>query len=351
MINLNQEWGRPKKHSPIVIFGAGSIVNDALFPAYKQAGFKVQGIYDPDIKKAKKLASKFNVSIFNTVEEACNQQNVIFDLATPPQAHASILEILPENSGVLIQKPMGSNLHEATKILEICNARSLKAALNFQLRFAPMMIALKDAISSGLLGEIVDFDAWLALDTPWSLWKFLENLPRVEILLHSIHYFDFIRSILGNPNGVKAKTLGFPGKKTSNTRTTAILDYGSDIRCALTINHNHNFGRKFQACEFRICGTKGAAYVQLGVNLNYPKGAPDILEINLGKEWVNIPLIGSWFIESFGNRMSQLQRYISGEESELIASVKDSWNTMALVEAAYKNSEDPGTLIPKYISR
>ena len=130
-----------------------------------------------------------------------------------------------------------------------------------------------------------------------------------------------------------------------------ILDYGSDIRCALTINHNHNFGRKFQACEFRICGTKGAAYVQLGVNLNYPKGEPDILEINLGKEWVNIPLRGSWFIESFGNRMSQLQRYISGEESELIASVKDSWNTMALVEAAYMNSEDPGTLIPKYIGR
>ena len=128
-----------------------------------------------------------------------------------------------------------------------------------------------------------DFDAWLALDTPWSLWKFLENLPRVEILLHSIHYFDFIRSILGNPIGVKAKTLGFPGKKTSNTRTAAILDYGKDIRCALTINHDHSFGRKFQACEFRICGTKGAAYVHLGVNLNYPEGEPDKLEINLGQ--------------------------------------------------------------------
>ena len=148
MINLNQEWRKPKKHSPIVIFGAGSIVNDAHLPAYKQAGFKVQGIYDPDIKKAQKLASKFNVSIFNTAEEASNQQNVIFDLATPPKAHASILEILPENAGVLIQKPMGSNLHEATKILEICNARSLKAALNFQLRFAPIMIALKDALKS-----------------------------------------------------------------------------------------------------------------------------------------------------------------------------------------------------------
>ena len=49
MINLNQEWRKPKKPSPIVIFGAGSIVNDAHLPAYKQAGFKVQGIYDPDI--------------------------------------------------------------------------------------------------------------------------------------------------------------------------------------------------------------------------------------------------------------------------------------------------------------
>ena len=55
MINLNQEWKKPKKHSPIVIFGAGSIVNDAHLPAYKQAGFKVQGIYDPDIKKAKRI--------------------------------------------------------------------------------------------------------------------------------------------------------------------------------------------------------------------------------------------------------------------------------------------------------
>ena len=47
--------------------------------------------------------------------------------------------------------------------------------------------------------------------------------------------------------------------------------------------------------------------------------------------------------------MAQLQRYISGEESELIASVNDSWNTLALLEAAYNNSKDQGTLIPKYI--
>ena len=170
---------------------------------------------------------------------------------------------------------------------------------------------------------------------------FLENLPRVEILLHSIHYFDFIRSILGNPIGVKAKTLGFPGKKTSNTRTTAILDYGSDIRCALTINHNHSFGRKFQACEFRICGTKGAAYVQLGVNLNYPEGEPDRLEVNLGNGWEEVKLEGSWFIDSFAYRMRQLQRAVTGEDETLVSTVDDAWHTMALVESAYESSSKP----------
>ena len=347
MIELRQSWPMPNKAMPIVIFGAGSIVKDAHLPAYNNSGFEVIGIYDPNLDKAKELAAKYNINTFATAKEAANQKNVIFDLATPPEAHPEILKILPENSGVLIQKPMGSNLNEAAQILSICRQRSLKAAVNFQLRFSPMMLALKDAIDKDMLGQVVDFDAWLALDTPWGLWKFLEKLPRVEILLHSIHYFDFVRSILGNPKGVKAKTIGHPQTKTSNTRTAAILDYGEQIRCALTINHNHSFGRKFQACEFRICGTKGAAYVHLGVNFNYPIGEPDILEITAGKDWVKVPLRGSWFTESFGNRMAQLQRFVIGQEDHLIASVEDAWNTMALIEAAYENSTNPGTPLAK----
>ncbi|MEL0033862.1 MAG: gfo/Idh/MocA family oxidoreductase, partial [Paracoccaceae bacterium] len=141
---------------------------------------------------------------------AIANNNLIFDLAIPPSAHQKILELIPKNSAVILQKPMGSNLKEASEILTLCHQKSLNACVNFQLRFAPMMIALKDIINKGLLGEIVDIDMWAALDTPWSLWKFLENLPRVEILLHSIHYFDAIRFLVGNTLGIHAKTIGHP---------------------------------------------------------------------------------------------------------------------------------------------
>ncbi|WP_299471934.1 Gfo/Idh/MocA family oxidoreductase [uncultured Roseibium sp.] len=344
---LRQHWPRPANPKPIVIFGAGSIVTDAHLPAYAKSGYQVAGLYDPDLDKARAVAELHKIPLLTSAEEAASRKDVIFDLATPPDAHAGILSKLPEGSAALIQKPMGSDLSGATEILRICRTRSLSAAVNFQLRFAPMMLALQDAVSRGVLGEILDFDAWLALNTPWGLWKFLEPLPRVEISLHSIHYLDFIRGLLGDPLGVHAKSIGHPTSKISQTRTAAILDYGDRVRCALSINHNHAFGRKHQACEFRICGTKGAAYLQLGVNLDYPKGEPDILEINTGDGWRKVGLDGTWFPDAFASRMHQLQRFATGEEDALISSVEDAWKTMALVEAAYESSAAPATPIAR----
>lgn len=343
--SLSQSWPLPTKPRPIVTFGAGSIVGDAHFPAYAKGGFPIAGLYDPDHEKAKALADKWGVKAYATVEEAAAVEGAIFDLATPPAAHAKVLSALPAGAPVLIQKPMGSDLAAATEILEICRAKKLKAAVNFQLRFAPMMLALKDAIAKGLLGEVVDFDVYLALDTPWQLWAFLEGLPRIEIAMHSIHYLDLIRQILGDPKGVHAKSIGHPNHKMAQTRTTAILDYGDRVRCAVSINHDHKFGRRYQACEFRVCGTEGAAYVQLGVNLDYPRGEPDILAIypKGGTDWVEVPLQGTWFPDAFVGRMANLQRYAAGEDQDLVSSVEDAWMTMALVEALYASNAAPAT--------
>jgi Predicted dehydrogenases and related proteins len=343
--SLSQSWPLPSTPRPIVTFGAGSIVGDAHYPAYRKGGFPIAGLYDPDHEKAKAAADTWGVTAFRTVEEAVAVENAVFDLATPPAAHARVLSALPDGAAVLIQKPMGSDLPAATEILKICRAKKLKAAVNFQLRFAPMMLALKDAIEKGLLGEVVDFDVYLALDTPWQLWAFLEGLPRIEIAMHSIHYLDLIRQVLGDPKGVHAKSIGHPNHKMAQTRTTAILDYGDRVRCAVSINHDHKFGRRHQACEFRVSGTEGGAYVQLGVNLDYPRGEPDILEIypKGGTDWVTVPLDGTWFPDAFTGRMANLQRFVAGEDKELVSSVEDAWMTMAVVEALYESSAAPAT--------
>ena len=342
---LRQSWPAPSHPKPIVTIGAGSIVVDAHFPAYRKAGFPIAGVYDIDAAKAKSVADKFGVSkLFSSLDEAL-ATDAIFDLATPPGAHRSVLERVPVGSGVLIQKPMGGDLSQATEILKVCRDRKLVAAVNFQLRFAPMMLAVRDALDRQLLGRLVDVEVHLAIDTPWGLFAFLKGLPRVEIAVHSIHYLDLIRSFLGDPTGVHAKTIGHPASDMAQTRTTAILDYGDEVRSAMSINHNHAFGRKHQAAEFRFDGTEGAAYAKLGLLLDYPRGEPDELWIRSKGEsvWAEVPLRGSWFPDAFIGRMANLQRFCSGEDTHLIASIEDAWTTMALVEAAFESSAKPAT--------
>lgn len=338
-IDLQQDMDPPRTRRPIVIFGAGSIVRDAHLPAWAAGGYDVAGIVDPDRDKAAALAADHGTRAMSP-DEALSVENALFDLATPPDAHAGILDTLPRGAPVLIQKPMGSDLAGASAILKVCHERNLLAAMNFQLRFAPMAVALKDAIDKGLLGQVVDIEMHGVLATPWGLWKFLEGLPRIEIAMHSIHYLDLIRHLAGDPKGVHAKTIGHPSHQVAQTRTAAILDYGDDLRCVLSVNHDWDFGRPHQACEMRIAGTSGAAFMKMGVNLDYPKGEPDLLELNTGDGWQAVALTGSWFTESFTGRMHNLQSAANGEAS-LIAPVDDGWKTMALVEAAYASSAAP----------
>jgi len=339
---LRQEWPLPSRSRPIVVIGAGGIVQDAHMPAYRRAGFPVLGVFDLDAARAAALASRWGVGSFATLAEAA-AQDAVFDVATPPGAHLDVLRALPEGAVVLMQKPMGRDLAEASAILALCRARRLTAAVNFQLRFAAMMLAVQDAVARGLLGEIVDVEVHLNLLTPWAMFPFVAHEQRLELSLHSIHYLDFLRALLGNPTGVAARTLGHPRHTLAQTRTAAILDTRPGVRCVMSINHDHDFGRKFQDATFRIEGTTGVAHVKLGLLLDYPRGEPDELWITAGEGWEQVTLKSGWFPDAFIGTMANLQRFAAGEDATLVGAAADAWHTMALVEACFAASAAPAT--------
>ncbi len=341
---LQQAWPRPSGPRLIVIVGAGGIVDDAHLPAYRMAGFPVAGVYDLNAERARSVAAKWGIPVFATLAEAIATPHAVYDLALPPAAHLDVLPHLPDGATVLLQKPMGRDLAEATAILNLCRRKSLKAAVNFQLRFSPMMLAVADALRRGWLGRLIDVEVHLNLVTPWHLFPFLKGMPRVEIAVHSIHYLDTIRALLGNPTGVHARTLGHPATDLAQTRTAALFDFAPDQRVTFSINHNHDFARRFQDASFRFEGTDGAAMVKLGLLLNYPEGEPDELWITRkGSDWQQVPLSGRWFPHAFIGTMSNLQRYAAGEDATLVTSVEDAWHTMALAEAAFESAARPAT--------
>lgn len=349
-ININYKPALPATKQPIIIIGAGGIVADAHLPAYKIAGFEVYGIVNRTKERAQKLADTFGIPhVFNSLAEAVAQApaNVVYDLTVMPDQYMEMLQQLPDGSAVLIQKPMGDDFNQAKEILALCTAKKFKAAINFQLRFAPFTAAAKYLIDQGLIGEVYDLEVRVTIKTPWEIFPHVMVHPRLEIQYHSIHYVDLIRSFLGNPESVFAKTLKHPAKDLSSSRSTILFNYGDTLHAVINTNHDHDFGPGHQESYIKWEGTKGAIKAKMGLLMDYPHGVPDVFEYCIpeeGKspEWKKVQLEGSWFPEAFIGTMANLMRFNEGSDQVLHTSVEDVIKTMAVVESAYQSSDKGG---------
>ena len=222
------------------------------------------------------------------------------------------------------------------------------AGINFQLRYAPYILAAKELIHKNLLGELNDIEVNVNVYTPWHIWDFLQSAPRVEILYHSIHYIDLVRNLLGKPGSVYAKTTRHPAMpRLASVRSNIIMDYGDMIRANILTNHCHNYGMPKQQSYIKIEGSRGAVIINFGALINYPRGAADSFEYILleeGKEshWQQMQIEGSWFPHAFIGSMYEMLLAATGEKARPDNAVEDCVETMACMEAAYQSSEQGG---------
>jgi len=347
----------PETVQPIIIIGAGGIVSDAHLPAYKKAGFPVHGITNRTRARAEKVALEFNIpNVYDSVADAVANApaNAVYDITIMPDQYVEVLNQLPDGTAVLIQKPMGDYFWQAKEILEVCRRKKLVAAINFQLRFAPFVAAARYMIDKGMIGDLYDMEVRVTLKTPWELFPLVKIHPRLEIQYHSIHYIDLIRSFLGNPETVYAKTLKHPAKSLSSSRSTVLMDYGDTMHAVINTNHDHDFGPHNQESFIKWEGTKGVIKAKMGLLMNYPDGVPDLFEYCIPEEgsppqWNTIPLEGSWFPEAFIGTMASLMRFKEGSSDILHTSVEDVIQTMAVVESAYISSDQGGVRVSEQL--
>ena len=336
---------------PVVSIGAGGIVRDSHLPAYRKAGFPVLALIDPDRQKAADLAAQFAVPyVYSEIAQALPNlpERCIFDVAVPANTILKVLPQLPDGAAVLIQKPMGETLAEAVAIERLCRDKALTAAVNFQLRWAPVMQTARQYALAGLLGDVHEMEVHVSVFMPWELWSFLAACPRLEILYHSIHYVDLCRAWFGNPRRVLAKTVRNPMTPAlAATRSIIVLEYDDWKRVSISTNHAHRYNGT-QRSQVTWEGTEGALEAIMGVNLNYPVGKPDRLRYaRRGGEWETVPTEGNWFPDAFLGSMGSLQAFVAGASTELPTRVSDALDTMRTVEAAYISSQLDGQALPE----
>lgn len=336
----------PKTDYGIAIAGCGGIVNYAALPTYKKHNLNVVGCYDLNREAAEKTAREFNIpKVYRTLEELAADSAVeIVEISVPPQHQLNLVRpCVAAGKHLLCQKPLADTLAHAAEIVRLAREAGVKLAVNQQLRWGQGIRAARTLINKGWIGQVTDASIQVSVNTPWDMWGWLVVSPRLEIMFHSIHYIDSMRSLFGDPEWVTSRHARYPlqGNMTGETKTITVLDYASGLQALIADNH-YNLSDDYFAI-FRFIGTEGVITGTLGAMYNYPHGRPDTLEWSSHRHYPDkrfeAKLEGKWIPDAFIGPTASLMQAIQ-EDGIPETDGADNLQTLRVVEAAYLSAAE-----------
>jgi predicted dehydrogenase len=338
----------------IAIIGAGGIINYAHLPAYKKAGFRVVGITDRNRESAEKTAKDHAIPrVYASIDELLDDKDVeIVDVAIYPAGQLEIVEkVTAAKLHVLCQKPFADEFAKAVRSVELAEAAKVKIAVNQQMRWDAGIRCARILIDDGWLGTPTYGTIQVHCNTDWSLWPWIYQGKRVEVMFHSIHYIDSLRFLLGDPASVFTSGSRGPAETTkAETKTLTVWDYNSGLQ--VLIDACHSTWQDDPYAIFRLEGTEGVIKGTIGLMYNYPTGRPDTLEFMSKRNngyWFSARLDSMWIPDAFVGPMASLMRAIE-DGSEPETSGRDNLRTLQIVFAEYRSMAEKRAVRPEEIT-
>lgn len=138
------------------IIGAGMWGRTHCLAYSGHAATSIAAICDVDPARAKALADEFGIPrVYSSAEELAADPSVdAVSIATPDFAHREpALSVIGEKKPMLIEKPLATNLEDATAIVEAAEEAGILAMVDFHNRFNPQFDIAKKRIADGTIGQ------------------------------------------------------------------------------------------------------------------------------------------------------------------------------------------------------
>jgi len=263
--------------------------------ALRRAGVTVRGILGISPDKSQEAAQMLGLEVaYASFQELLDDPQVdSVHITTPNKTHFELAKsALLAGKHVICEKPLAMNAQETGELVEVARSRPNQiAATNYNIRFYPLMLHLREMIRAGELGEIFSvrggyIQDWLLYDTDWN-WRLMPEEGGDLRAIGDIgtHWMDLV----GFVTGLKIKSLmadlatfvpvhkkpreavaTFKGKEQSsqpvdfepveiNTEDwgAVLFHYEGQARGTLNVSQV-TAGRKNQL-SFEIAGSKGSA--------------------------------------------------------------------------------------------
>ena len=177
------------------------------------AAVEVIGVCDPDVEKARSLASQFGVSaIYPDIETLLRVAKPdLIDVVVPPGSQAAVLApVLEARIPVICQKPFGIDYAQARSFVSRAQETNTPLVVHENFRFMPWYREMRRCITSGLLGDLHGVSFRLRpgdgqgprayLDRQ----PYFQTMPRLLVTETAIHFIDTFRFLMGEVKSVSA---------------------------------------------------------------------------------------------------------------------------------------------------
>ncbi len=207
-------------HQPAVsgygIVGASKFAEFCLEQYGGIDGFGPVGIWSRTASHAKSFSERHGLRHYTTLEELLGDPEIgLVHVATIPGLHAEQgLAALEHGKHVLCEKPLATTVADGERMLDAAEQNGCALIVDFVMRYGPLWEPVRTVIQERVLGRLLRGqlfncagDAGLGA-THWFWDKSLSGGIFIE---HGVHFFDLLRSWLGEGRVVSAHQSFRPG--------------------------------------------------------------------------------------------------------------------------------------------
>lgn len=199
----------------VALVGAGRIAvrHADLLGNGQIEGARLAAVCDVDETRGQKLATKYGVPAYVSMDEMMEREDVdIVSVLTPSGMHAEhVIQLTQYGKHIIVEKPMALTLDDADAMIQACDTARIRLFVVKQNRFNVPVAKLRSALEAGRFGKIVlgsvrvrwcrrqdyyDQDSWRGT------WAYDGGV----LANQASHHVDLLEWMLGEVDSVYAKT-------------------------------------------------------------------------------------------------------------------------------------------------
>lgn len=330
--DLRYQPPMPRAYRPrIGVIGAGGIVS-AHLDAYRTAGWEVAAICNRTLSKAEAKAAEYapRARVTARWEDVLNDPAIdVVDITPHPSDRLPIIKAaLIAGKHVLSQKPFVLDLEQGRGLVTLARDNGVKLAVNQNGRWAPHLAWMREAVRAGLVGDVISAHVSIHWNHGWIAGTPFEQIEDLILYDFGIHWFDFLRSVIGpRAQSVFATAAHATGQTAAAPLLAQCLVRMEGGQASLVFDGSTPHGPRDTTF---IAGTKGSLQSD-GADLGQQS-----VTLTTAAGIARPKLDGTWFNDGFRGAMGALLVAIE-DDTEPANGAEENLDSLALAFAAIQS--------------